>query len=83
MISRDEFLGKVRLFIEEQTGTAGRDIGWDDDLLGDKVVDSLIYVEFLYFLLDLHDPPLTTDELPEDPITTIEEAFRVVSGGRE
>jgi acyl carrier protein len=82
MINRDEFIDQVRRFIEEQTGMASGNIDWTDDLLAEEVLDSLIYVEFLFFLADMAGRELQSDESPTDAINTIEDAFRFVIGGR-
>jgi acyl carrier protein len=82
MIGRDEFLGEVRHFIQEQTGSSGADVGWSVDLLADEVLDSLSHIEFLYFLLDLTGRDLGVDDIPADGIATVEDAFQFVRGRR-
>lgn len=76
--SQDEFEGRARLFIEQQTGCAGSAIASNTDLLESGIVDSLLLVEFFFFLEELAGCDIPSEAVKPERISTFTGAYALL-----
>jgi acyl carrier protein len=78
-MSQEEFEGYARQFIEQQTGRSGGEIDSDTDLLATGIVDSLLLVEFFFFLEQLAECDIPSETVKPERISTLTGAYQLLS----
>lgn len=76
-ITEHEFIESGRRFLEERLG-GGTEIGADTELLDSGLVDSLLVLEFFFFLESVRGEEIVPDAASMAAIATLRSAYKLV-----
>ena len=77
-LSEEEFNLRAIQFLNPRLGE-GADIGLDTDLLEPGGLDSLVMIEFFFFLEEQNGSPIDTEGFTIQSISTIRRAYQLIA----
>lgn len=79
MMSEDEFIWAAREFLCERLGSKGEHVDGDTELLDSGLLDSLMILEFFFFLENVRGDALQSDASSISAMATLRSAYQLVS----
>lgn len=80
MISEDKFLASAKEFLGERLGDKVATVDFDTDLVRSGLLDSLLVLEFFFFLEGLTGTELDPEDATVESLSTLRNAYRLVAG---
>lgn len=78
MISEDRFLEMGQEFLQERLGDKAAGIGADTELVESGLLDSLMILEFFFFLENVSGTVVKPEEATVQSLSTLRSAYRQV-----
>lgn len=78
-MTQDEFIAEAKAFFESRIGDEAAAITGDSDLVGSGIMDSLMLLEFFFFLEELNGSALDAESITTESLSTLNGAFALVS----
>jgi acyl carrier protein len=78
-ISEEDFIARAREFLGTRLGSAADDLTADTELIRSGLLDSLLVLEFFFFLEQVRGSAVPEREVSNDSLATLRRAYRLVS----
>lgn len=80
MISEDKFLAAAKEFLGERLGDRAAAVDFDTELVRSGLLDSLLVLEFFFFLEGLTGTELDPEDATVESLSTLRNAYQLVAG---
>jgi acyl carrier protein len=80
VISEEKFLASAKEFLGERLGDRAASVDVDTELVRSGLLDSLLVLEFFFFLEGLTGTELDPEDATVESLSTLRNAYQLVAG---
>jgi acyl carrier protein len=77
-MSEDEFVDRAHEFLQQRIGNQADGVEGDTELVASGILDSLLVLEFFFFLEEVRGSAIDPEEVSVEALSTIRNAYRLV-----
>jgi acyl carrier protein len=77
-MSEDEFVARAHEFLQLRIGDEANRVEGDTELVASGILDSLLVLEFLFFLEEVRGSAIDPEQVSVEALSTIRNAYRLV-----
>jgi acyl carrier protein len=77
-MSEDEFVDRAHEFLQQRIGDQADGVEGDTELVASGILDSLLVLEFFFFLEEVRGSAIDPEEVSVEALSTIRNAYRLV-----
>lgn len=79
-MTEEEFIERARGFLRAQVGDKASSVAADTELVTSGILDSLLVLEFFFFLEEVHGSAIDADQVSMASLSTLRSAYQLVAG---